>query len=192
MWSLLQIWRVEADTPIAYYLLHLISSLFWPAHISRNNKHCLKSKCGVSWDVSWVLRCGGQTCRRGVWRYLEITILGGGDDQLEICANLTCLLLTSLHLALHKSSCSLHSEHISSIIPYMSGAGAGWGNQAAIMVHQNFILYCNKWLGNSLFILNKNSCRQRIALCKVPMITKKENLHCLKAATNIKLRPHDC
>ena len=81
----LQIWRVEADTPIAYYLLHLISSLFWPAHISRNNKHCLKSKCGVSWDASWVLRCGGQTCRRDVWQYLESTILGGGDDKL-VCA----------------------------------------------------------------------------------------------------------
>ena len=70
MWSPLQIWRVEADTPIAYYLLHLISSLFWPAHISRNNKYCLKSKCGVSWDASWVLRCGGQTCRRDVWQIL--------------------------------------------------------------------------------------------------------------------------
>ena len=99
---------------------------------------------------------------------------------------------STINYGAHCRSCSLHSEHISSIIPYMSGAGAGWGNQAAIMVHQNFILYCNKWLGNSLFILNKNSCRQRIALCKVPMITKKENLHCLKAATNIKLRPHDC
>ena len=98
---------------------------------------------------------------------------------------------STINYGAHCRSCSLHSEHISSIIPYMSGAGAGWGNQAAIMVHQNFILYCNKWLGNSLFILNKNSCRQRIALCKVPMITKKENLHCLKAATNIKLRPHD-
>ena len=47
-----------------YYLFHLISSLFWLAHISLNNKYCLKSKCGVSWDVSWVLRCGGQTCKR--------------------------------------------------------------------------------------------------------------------------------
>ena len=58
---------------------------FLASHISRNNKHCLKSKCGVSWDASWVLRCGGQTCRRDVWQYLESTILGGGDDKL-VCA----------------------------------------------------------------------------------------------------------
>ena len=43
---------------------------FLASHISWNNKHCLKSKCGVSWDASWVLRCGGQTCRRDVWQIL--------------------------------------------------------------------------------------------------------------------------